>query len=102
MVAMPYLHDIRVFDGRGVHVVGHVVAADESGLDILADQAFENGLELRFMLDDVASFKPGGKVSFAATCDYCDPDDEVLDLYHVHLRFTRLSPRASEVAHLLV
>lgn len=102
MVTASYLHDVRVFDGKGRHVIGHVLSVDDTGLHILSDQAFEDGAEHHFMLDDLASFQPGKKAEFSATCDYCDPDDEVLDLYHVHLCFTRLSSRASEVTHLLV
>lgn len=102
MVNVPFLHDIRVFDSFGRHVVGHVVAVEEGGLQIVADQAFDNEHEHVLMLDDLMSMEPGRKVLFSATCDLCDPDADVLDLYHVHLRFTHLSPQAEEMTHLLM
>ena len=101
MVNVPFLHDIRVFDSGGRHVVGHVVAMEEGGLQMVADQAFDSEHEHVFMLDDLTSFEPGKKVSFSATCDLCDPDGEVMDLYHVHLCFTHLSRQAQEMANLL-
>ena len=54
------------------------------------------------MLDDITAFEPGKKVLFSAICDYCNLDDESLDVYHVHLNFTHLSPQAKEVTNLLV
>jgi hypothetical protein len=101
MSTVPFLHDIRVFDANGVHVLGHLVAVDDGGLDMLSDQAFNDAQEHMFMLDDITAFEPGKKAVFCATCDYCDLDTDVMDLYHVHLSFTRLSPQASEVATLL-
>lgn len=101
MVNVPYLHDIRVFDAVGCHVVGHVVAMEEDGLRMVADQAFDSEHEHVLMLDDLTSFEPGKKALFSATCDLCNPDDQVLDLYHVRLRFTHLSPQAEEIAQLL-
>lgn len=98
MVTVPFLHDIRVFDANGRHVVGHVVAMEAGGLQMVADQAITGDQEHTFMLDDLMSLEPGKKVVFSATCDLCDLDDEVLDLYHVHLCFTHLSPRAQALA----
>ena len=102
MVNVPFLHDIRVFDGDGRHVVGHVVAVEAGGMQILADQAFDRESEHMLMMDDLGSFEPGKKLLFSAMCDLCDPDEEVLDLYHVHLCFTQLSPGAEELTHLLM
>lgn len=101
MLNVPLLHDVRVFDASGAHLVGHLVRVDDEGLDMLADQPFESEQELTFMLDDITAFEPGRKVMFSAICDYCNVDDEALDVYHVHLNFTHLSPQASEVASLL-
>lgn len=101
MITVPYLHDIRVFDAIGRHVVGHVVALEEDGLQMVADQAFDSGPEHMLMIDDLTAMEPGRKVLFSATCDRCDLDGEIIDLYHVHLCFTHLSPQAEEMARLM-
>ncbi len=102
MVNVPFLHDIRVFDAVGRHVVGHVVAIEADGLRMLADQSFDSDQEHLLMMDDLTSFEPGKKALFSATCDLCAPDDEVLDLYHVHLCFTHLSPQVEEMTQLML
>ena len=102
MLNVPLFHDVRVFDASGAHLVGHLVRMDDDGLDMLADQAFDEERELTFMLDDITAFEPGKKVLFSAICDYCNPDEDSLDVYYVHLNFTHLSAHAREVASLLV
>lgn len=100
--AMTLLHEVRVFDASGAHLVGHLLRMDDDGLDMLADEPLAEARELTFMLDDITAFEPGRKVAFSAICDYCNPDDELLDQYHVHLNFTHLSAHAREVASLLL
>ncbi|HVK98269.1 MAG TPA: hypothetical protein VM553_00580 [Dongiaceae bacterium] len=102
MMNIPLLHDVRVFDASGAHLVGHLVHMDDDGLDMLADQPLDEARELTFMLDDITAFEPGKKVTFSAICDYCNPDDEALDVYHVHLNFTHLSAHAREVTNSLL
>ncbi len=102
MLNVPLFHDVRVFDASGAHLVGHLVHMDDDGLDMLADQPFDEARELSFMLDDITAFEPGKKVLSSAICDYCNLDEDSLDVYHVHLNFTHLSPHAREVASLLV
>ncbi len=61
MVNVHYLHDIRVFDAQGHHVLGHVITMEEGGLQMVADQAFDSDREHVLMLDDLTSLQPGKK-----------------------------------------
>ena len=36
-----FLHDVRVFDENGTHVIGHVMSVDDQGLLMLSDIAVE-------------------------------------------------------------
>ena len=101
MTDSKFLHDIRVFDQYGHHVIGHLVAVDDDGLSMLSDLALDSETELSFMLEDVTDVSGKGKALFSATCDVCLPEEGMLDLYHVRLNFTHLSPLAQTVAKAL-
>ncbi|RLU01589.1 hypothetical protein [Ketobacter sp.] len=101
MQANQFLHDVRVFDAKGHHVIGHVMAVDDYGLLMLSDVAVESEKEISFMLEDVTRMESGRLASFSATCDSCELVQNVLDMYQVRLNFTHLSTAASEVARAL-
>lgn len=101
MIASHFFHDIRVFDKHGVHVVGHLLAVDDTGLFMVTDVALESGKEILLQLEDVMSMAPGKKVIISGTCGHCELDASVLDMYHVRFNFTDLSLKASRLAHSL-
>ena len=101
MPTSQFLHDVRVFDEKGNHVIGHVMSVDDHGLLMLSDVAVESERELSFMLEDVTRIESGRLASFSATCDSCELVQNVLDMYQVRLNFTHLSTAASEVAKAL-
>ena len=101
MPTSQFLHDVRVFDEKGNHVIGHVMSVDDQGLLMLSDVAVESEKELSFMLEDVTSLKFGRLASFSATCGSCELVQSVLDMYQVRLNFTHLSTAASEVTKAL-
>lgn len=96
-----FLHDVRVFDEHGTHVIGHVMAVDDEGLLMLSDVAIESEQELSFMLEDVTRLESGRMAVFSATCGSCEVVQSVLDMYQVRLNFTHLSTAASEVTRAL-
>lgn len=101
MPTSQFLHDVRVFDEKGNHVIGHVMSVDDQGLLMLSDIAVESEKELSFMLEDVTSLESGRLASFSATCGSCELVQSVLDMYQVRLNFTHLSMAASEVTKAL-
>ncbi len=101
MPTSQFLHDVRVFDENGTHVIGHVMSVDDQGLLMLSDVAVESEKELTFMLEDVTRMESGRLASFSATCDSCEPVQSVLDMYQVRLNFTYLSTAASAVTQSL-
>ncbi|HAG96870.1 MAG: hypothetical protein CMK83_19520 [Pseudomonadales bacterium] len=96
-----FLHDVRVFDENGTHVIGHVMSVDDQGLLMLSDIAVEAEKELSFMLEDVTRIESGRMASFSATCGSCELVQSVLDMYQVRLNFTHLSNAASAVTRSL-
>mgnify|MGYP003683056063 FL=1 len=101
MPTSPFLHDVRVFDENGTHVIGHVMSVDDNGLLMLSDVAVESEKELSFMLEDVTRMESGCMASFSATCGSCELVQSILDMYQVRLNFTHLSNAASEVTRSL-
>lgn len=92
-----FLHDVRIFDEHGTHVIGHVMAVDDDGLVMLSDVAIESERELSFMLEDVTRMEAGKMAIFSATCGSCEVVQSILDMYQVRLNFTHLSSAASAV-----
>jgi hypothetical protein len=101
MPTSAFLHDVRIFDEQGKHVIGHLMSVDDRGLLMLSDVAIESDCELSFMLEDVTSMTSGKKVVFSATCDSCEVVQSILDVYQVRLNFTHLSNAATQVANSL-
>lgn len=96
-----FLHDVRIFDEHGTHVIGHVMAVDDVGLIMLSDIAIESEQEFSFMLEDVTRLESGKMAMFSATCDSCEVVQNILDMYQVRLNFTHLSVAADQVAKAL-
>lgn len=101
MEASAYLHDVRVYDVKGVHVIGHLLSIHEKGMIIASDLPLQPGLEMSLMLEDITSLQPGKKVDFSVCCDGCAVEDGTLDVYCVELSFTKLTSKARELAQVL-
>lgn len=99
MASTPLLYDVKVFDDRTGHVLGHLVSINEDGIEMLSDQAIDSTGENYFSIENILDIEPGKKALFTAICDACKADDEVIDLYHVHLLFTHTSASVDELAH---
>ncbi|MCP5014062.1 hypothetical protein [Ketobacter alkanivorans] len=96
-----FLHDVRIFDEHGTHVIGHVMSVDDGGLLMLSDVAIESEQELSFMLEDVTRMESGKMAMFSATCGSCEVVQSILDMYQVRLNFTHLSAAAGKVTKAL-
>ena len=101
MPTSQFLHDVRVFDAHGNHVIGHVMSMDDLGLIMLSDVAMDSEREFSFMLEDVTQLEAGRMALFSATCDSCEVVQNILDMYQVRLNFTHLSPAATAVTNAL-
>lgn len=96
-----YLHDVRVYDVKGMHVIGHLLAIDDNGMSIASDLPMEPGHTLNLMLEDITQLEPGKKVKISGVCEGCELDESTLDLYCVRFSMSPLSSKAKDLIQAL-
>ena len=101
MSASQLLYDLKVYDDVSGEILGYVVSIDDEGLTMVADQAIDLEKENFFAIENILEMVPGQKALFAATCENCKLDEEVIDCFHVRLNFTQVSHAVSELKQVL-
>lgn len=96
-----YLHDVRVYDAKGMHVIGHLLSIDENKMVIASDLPMEPGHKLGVMLEDITEMEPGKKVKISGLCKHCDVDDVAVDLYQVELGMLDIPNKAKALVQAL-
>lgn len=95
------LYDLKVYNDATGEMLGYVKSLSDDGLEMVCDRAIDLEKESFFALENILDMEPGHLALFAATCERCDLDDDIIDLYHVKLTFTQLSSAASELTQVL-